>query len=274
MFKPASLLLIISILQLQCVSSRVGRKDLKPVSDTSHNFSTLVWHDEFNYTGLPDPDKWAYDTGGSGFGNHELQYYTLARRSNAWVSGGRLTITARKEDWRGKQYTSAKLITRKKAAWQYGKIEVRAKLPEGRGTWPAIWMLADHTPFHWPDDGEIDIMEHVGFDPGNIHGTVHTKAFNHVLGTQKGAEIMIPDCSKNYHVYAITWTPEKIDFRVDDKKYFTFDNDHKGKPEWPFDAQFYLILNIAIGGDWGGMKGVDPQLFPAKMEIDYVRVYQ
>lgn len=242
--------------------------------DTPAKFSHLVWHDEFNYTGLPDSSKWAFDTGGSGFGNHELQFYTNARKKNAWVSGGKLTITARKEDWKSNHYTSAKLITKDKAAWKYGKIEVRAKLPKGRGTWPAIWMLPDIDHLQWPDDGEIDIMENVGFDQGNIHGTIHTKSYNHILGTQKGDTIRIPDCSDQYHVYAISWTSEEINFFVDDRKYFTFKNEHKSKAEWPFDNKFYLILNIAIGGDWGGKEGVDPHIFPAKMDIDYVRVYQ
>lgn len=245
-----------------------------PPADTMPSYTKLIWHDEFNYTGLPDTTKWTYDTGGSGFGNHELQYYTRDKKSNAWVSDGNLTITALKEDWKGKVYTSAKLRTKGKAAWKYGKIEIRAKIPKGRGTWPAIWMLSDHTPFKWPDDGEIDIMEHVGFDPGNIHGTVHTKSYNHILGTQKGDTIMVPDCMDQFHIYGIIWTPEKIDFFVDNHHYFTFHNEHKTKAEWPFDDKFYLILNIAIGGDWGGQKGVDNRIFPAKMEIDYVRVYQ
>lgn len=262
---------------LECLNPGISQQTTvvrENTADTSGHFSKLVWHDEFNYTGLPDTSKWAYDTGGSGFGNHELQYYTLANKSNTWVSQGKLTITARKQNYGGNAYTSAKIITKGKAAWRYGKIAVRAKLPKGRGTWPAIWMLSDHTPLSWPDNGEIDIMEHVGFDPGVIHGTVHTKSYNHVLGTQKGDTISVSDCMEQYHVYAISWSPEKIDFWVDNHKYFTFRNEHKTQAEWPFNSKFYLILNIAVGGDWGGAKGVAPDIFPAKMEIDYVRVYQ
>ncbi|HSC37013.1 MAG TPA: glycoside hydrolase family 16 protein, partial [Chitinophagaceae bacterium] len=145
----------------------------------------LVWSDEFNYKGLPDSTKWRYETGGHGWGNHELEFYTARRPENARVEDGKLIIEARKEPWQGMQYTSARLSTKGKSDWQYGRIEVRAKLPKGRGTWPAIWMLGAVNPLKWPDDGEIDIMEHVGFNQGVIHGTIHCKKYNHVLHTQK-----------------------------------------------------------------------------------------
>src|ERR1044071_3886031 len=135
----------------------------------------LVSKDEFNYTGLPDSTKWNYDVGGNGWGNNELEFYTEKRSENARVENGNLVIEARKESWQGLNYTSARLLTKNKGDWQYGKIEVRARLPRGRGTWPAIWMLGSTTPLKWPDDGEIDIMEHVGFDQGVIHGTIHCK---------------------------------------------------------------------------------------------------
>ena len=146
----------------------------------------LVWHDEFNYKGLPDSSKWSYDVGNrNGWGNKELEYYTYKKKANARVEKGKLIIEARREKVDTFNYTSARLLTKGKAAWQYGKIEVRAKIPKGTGSWPAIWTLAENMK-RWPDDGEIDIMEHVGFDPGHVHGTIHCKKYNHSIGTQRG----------------------------------------------------------------------------------------
>ncbi|HVZ57230.1 MAG TPA: glycoside hydrolase family 16 protein [Chitinophagaceae bacterium] len=234
----------------------------------------LVWHDEFNYRGLPDSTKWNYDTGGHGWGNHELEYYTARRLENARVDHGLLTIEARKEDYQGMHYTSARLVTKGKADWQYGKIEVRAKLPKGRGTWPAIWMLGSTTPLRWPDDGEIDIMEHVGFHPGFIHGSIHCKKYYHSIGTQKTDTIQVPDCSDAFHVYGLEWDKDTVRISVDGKVYFRFGNEHSGYAGWPFDNKMHLLLNVAVGGDWGGQKGVDDSIWPQKMEIDYVRVWQ
>ena len=233
----------------------------------------LVWFDEFDYKGLPNPQKWNYDTGGHGWGNHELEYYTQNREENARVENGMLVIEARKEDWKGSKYTSARLVTKGKGDWTYGRIEVRAKLPKGLGTWPAIWMLSSTTPLQWPDDGEIDIMEHVGFDPGVIHASVHCKKYYHVIGTQKTDTLRVDDFSENFHVYALEWDAESISIFVDQKKYFVFTNEHKGKESWPFDQPAHLLLNIAVGGDWGGAKGVDENIWPQKMLVDYVRVY-
>jgi len=237
----------------------------------------LVWADEFGYSGLPDTTKWNYDTGGHGWGNHELQYYTEARKANARVEDGRLIITARKEDYQGMDYTSARLVTRGKGDWAYGRISVRAKLPRGKGTWPAIWMLPTDWKYSdggWPDNGEIDIMEHVGYDPGVVHGTIHTKDFNHADGTQKGEQIHLPDAMDAFHTYTIEWTPQQIKWYVDDQQYFTYPNNGAGWSSWPFNHPFHLILNIAVGGDWGGAEGVDTDIFPVRMEVDYVRVYQ
>ncbi|HNU89010.1 MAG TPA: glycoside hydrolase family 16 protein, partial [Ferruginibacter sp.] len=139
---------------------------------------------------------------------------------------------------------------------------------------PAIWMLASTDPLNWPDDGEIDIMEHVGFEQGIVHASVHTKKYNHVIGTQKTATIPVPDCSDNFHVYALDWGKDSISVSINNKVYFTFTNEHSGSQAWPFDQPFHLLLNIAIGGDWGGKKGVDDRIFPVRMEIDYVRVYR
>ncbi len=237
----------------------------------------LVWSDEFNYNGLPDPQKWNYDTEGNayGWGNNELQVYTVEREENASVNGEYLFINALNENWGDYNYTSARLTTKGKGDWLYGRIEVMAKLPSGRGTWPAIWMLpADNAYGEWPKSGEIDIMEHVGYDPDSIHATVHTATFNHIKGTQKGKSFYVSNSERNFHLYAIEWFPEKIDFFFDKTKVFTFKNTLGGSDEWPFDKPFYLILNVAIGGNWGGVQGVDNNIFPASMEVDYVRVYK
>lgn len=237
----------------------------------------LVWSDEFNKSGLPDSAKWGYDVGGNGWGNNELQYYTARRPENVRIENGTLFIEARKEDYQGQAYTSARLVTRNKATWTYGRIEVMAKLPKGVGTWPAIWMLGENiSTVKWPRSGEIDIMEHVGYDEGIIHGTVHTEAYNHAKKTEKGKAVSIKDVTGSFHLYAIEWTAGQIDFFVDDQKYYTVQKSVLGDSEaqWPFDQPFSLILNVAVGGNWGGQKGVDETIWPQRMAIDYVRVYQ
>ena len=240
----------------------------------------LVWSDEFDRPGLPDTTKWTYDVGGSGWGNRELQFYTDSRRENARVENGRLVIEARREDWQGKGYTSARVTSRQ--AWTCGRIEARAKLPRGRGTWPAIWMLplkGVYAKGGWPDNGEIDIMEHVGFDPGVIHGSVHTRAYNHVDRTQRTARTTVADAQDAFHVYAVEWTTEEIRAFVDDRRYFSFANERLANPQadwrqWPFDRDFRILLNLAVGGNWGGQQGVDESIWPQRLEIDYVRVFQ
>ncbi len=234
----------------------------------------LVWSDEFNYTGLPDSTRWNYDIGGHGWGNEELQYYTAKRKENGRVEKGHLIIEAIKEKWDNRNYTSARLVTKGKGDWQYGRVEVRARIPSGRGTWPAIWMLGSNTPLKWPDDGEIDIMEHVGFNQGTIHASIHCKKYYHSIGTQKTGTIPVPDCSEAFHVYSTEWTKDSVTVAVDGNVYFRFANEHTGYEAWPFDNKMYLLLNIAVGGHWGGQKGIDDTVFPKRMEIDYVRVYQ
>ncbi len=234
----------------------------------------LVWADEFSTDGLPDPNKWDYDIGDHGWGNNELQYYSKADLKNARIENGILTIEAKADPAHPKGYSSARLVTRGKATWQYGFFEIKAKLPEGVGTWPAIWMLAEENRHGgWPKNGEIDIMEHVGYDPGKVHGTVHTEAFNHSIGTQKGGFKMVENFQSEFHIYAIDWTEDKIDFYIDGEKYFSFANTGGDYKEWPFNQPFHMILNIAVGGNWGGQKGVDENIWPQKMEVDYVRVY-
>lgn len=235
----------------------------------------LVWADEFDYTGLPAAEKWAGDVGGNGWGNGELQYYTGVVENNVWVEDGRLTITAKKEEKGSNHYTSARLTTLSKAKWAFGRIEVKAKLPEGVGTWPAIWMLSTGNKYgNWPGSGEIDIMENVGHDMDNIHGSFHSATYNWRGNQgQKTGSIIAKHASKLEYTYTLEWTPTQMDLYVDDHLFLTYFNEGTGYKSWPFDETFYLILNIAIGGGWGGQKGIDDSIFPQKMEIDYVRVY-
>ena len=173
-----------------------------------------------------------------------------------------------------REYTSARLVSRDKGDWTYGRFEIRAKLPRGRGTWPAIWMLPTDWEYGgWPGSGEIDIMEHVGYDMNVVHSTVHTESYHHSIGTQKGESILVDDVDTSFHVYAVEWRPDRIDAFVDGQKYFTFVNEGTGYQEWPFDKRFHLLLNIAVGGSWGGAQGVDNSIFPQQLVIDYVRVY-
>jgi beta-glucanase (GH16 family) len=242
----------------------------------------LVWSDEFNYSGLPDPAKWGYDVGGEGWGNKELQYYSDRRKENARVENGSLIIEARRDGSGSNEYTSARLVSKGKGDWTYGRFEVSAKLPSGRGTWPAIWMLPSLKTYgdsYWPDNGEIDIMEHVGFDPNIIHGSAHTKAYYHSIGTQKTTQIEVPDARTAFNLYSVEWTPKEIRWYVNGKHYFTFLNERTTQPtadykQWPFDKPFHLILNLAVGGTWGGARGIDQSIWPQRMEIDYVRIYQ
>jgi beta-glucanase (GH16 family) len=235
----------------------------------------LVWSDEFSTDGLPDATRWDYDTERNlaGWFNNERQYYARARPENSVVANGRLRITARLEslssaaDWGGQRYTSARLLTRGRADWTYGFFEVRAKLPCGRGTWPAIWTLGSGGV--WPDDGEIDIMEQVGSNPSRVFGTVHTKQS---AGPGTGAATQVPDACTAFHDYQLTWTADGIAIGIDGVVYYRYANPRAGAATWPFDAAQFLILNIAIGGDLGG--SVDDSIFPVVMEIDHVRVYQ
>ncbi len=236
----------------------------------------LVWNDEFDGEIL-NLDNWHYEVNGDGGGNNELQYYT---DQNTSIADGILTITAKLEDYLGKEYTSSRITTKYSESWTYGILEIRAQLPAGTGTWPAIWMMPTFSRYGgWPDSGEIDIMEHVGYAENVLHGTVHTEAFNHQIGTQKGGTTYsYDDVTTEFHTYKIEWLPDKIKFFVDNVNYYTFiPSSFSTCPtteEWPFDDNFFLILNIAIGGDWGGAMGVDDIIFPTSMLVDFVRVYQ
>lgn len=236
----------------------------------------LKWSDEFDKPGKPDPAKWKYELG-YGFRNDEKQNYTDDEK-NACVKDGHLIIEAIREkskakDGRTAEYSSASLYSAQPL--RYGRIEVRAKLPTGRGMWPAIWMLADRIKtVRWPRCGEIDIMENVGYDPLAIHGSVHTQKYNHTIDTQQSSSWELSRPWDHFHVYAIEWSPERIDFYIDRVKYMTYANEGSGEEAWPFDNAHNLKLNIAVGGMWGGVKGIDDRVFPQRMVVDYVRAYE
>lgn len=272
-----SFLLFGFILYSVFLSSLANASDIDLSAPMDKGGWKLIWSEEFDYTGFPDSTKWSYDTEGNVYqwGNNEAQYYTSGRKENAWVSDGVLRITALKEPMEGRSYTSARLITKGKGDWLYGRFEIRAKLPTGRGTWPAIWMLPTDWEYgDWPKSGEIDIMENVGYDPDRIVGSSHTEKYNHAIGTQKNAKIACTDCYKAFHVYALEWEEDEYRLYVDDQLYFTFKNEGIGYEVWPYDKRFHILLNLAIGGNWGGQKGIDDSLFPHVFEIDYVRVYK
>jgi beta-glucanase (GH16 family) len=234
---------------------------------------TLVFSDEFETSGSPDPAKWGYELGDL-HKNDEKEYYT-SRAENVRVEDGMLMIEARKESYEGHGYTSASLVTLGRFEFRYGRVEVRAKLPTGRGTWPAIWTLGTSIGrVGWPACGEIDIMENVGFDPLRVHASIHTSAYNHTINTQKTASTLVADPSASFHVYTTEWYPDRIETFVDGVRYFTFRNEGTGSAAWPFDAPQYLLVNLAIGGSWGGQQGIDDSLFPHRYLIDYVRIYQ
>ncbi len=237
----------------------------------------LVWQDEFDGDTL-DLENWRYEINGYGGGNNELQYYT---DQNAIVEDGVLKIIAKKEDYSTWKYTSSRITTQNRETFKYGKIEIRSIQPAGRGTWAAHWMMPSDSIYGgWPNSGEIDIMEFVGYQPSSVHATIHTDYYNHIDGTSRGSVYDELDVApaEGYHIYTVEWLPDKMIFSVDDIEYFTYDPgkystcpDYKS---WPFDQQFFLIFNIAIGGDWGGAYGVDDTIFPTTMTVDYVRVYQ
>ncbi|MEY3001353.1 MAG: hypothetical protein RL648_1567, partial [Verrucomicrobiota bacterium] len=240
----------------------------------------LIWSDEFETDGHPDGTKWFYDEGGDGWGNNEEQYYTAERLENARVEGGVLIIEARRDGWplssrqKTHAYTSARLVSKGRGDILYGRVEVRAKVPEGRGTWPAIWMLPTGSAYGvWPRSGEIDIMEHVGFAMGTVHGSLHTLNYNWASGGQPTGSVSVPDAHLAFHTYSVDWSPEAIRFAVDGEEYFTAARISDNWEDWPFDQPFYVILNLAVGGFWGGQQGVDPDIWPQRMEVDYVRLY-
>jgi beta-glucanase (GH16 family) len=240
----------------------------------------LVWSDEFNGTGLPDSSKWAFDIGNWGWGNNELEYYTANRPENARQENGNLIIEARKDDG-VYPWSSARLTTRGKESFIYGKIEFRAKVPAGRGTWSAGWLLGDkyRDELSWPYCGEIDVLENVGYemDPktgnGKTHASVHCGAFYFKLGNQPTSIVDVENMNNEFHIYSIEWISGSISILIDGKKYFEY-HDTSNDLTWPFNKPQNLILNLAMGGGWGGAKGMDPEMKSARFIIDYVRVYE
>lgn len=274
--KRIFLVSLIGIATLLSCTKAEKKNDFQTIKTNSGEWE-LIWDEEFDYTGLPDSAKWSYDVDGnsSGWGNNEKQYYTKADKRNAWVQDGFLTITALKDTMDGKPYTSARLRTRGKGDWLYGRFEIKAQNPSGLGTWPAIWMLpTDWAYGGWPASGEIDIMENVGYDPDSIVGSAHTLTYNHLKGTQKSAKIFCPSNFSESHVYALEWETDEYRLYFDDVKYFTFKKEGNNFEIWPFDKPFHILLNLAIGGNWGGKMGIDDTLFPHKLKVDYVRVYK
>jgi beta-glucanase (GH16 family) len=243
------------------------------MNEPGPNYS-LIWSEEFDSANGLDPSKWNFEVGY--VRNKEKQYYTENRFKNCRIQDQKLILEAHKEAYRGYNYTSASICTKNKKEFLYGRIEVRAKLPLGRGIWPAIWTLGSHIDqTEWPLCGEIDIMEFVGYDPGIIHGNIHTQAYNHTLETNKGASLKVQGLSDNFHVFAIDWTEDKIEFFLDNHSYFSFYNDHENNPAtWPFHKPHYLLINLAVGGFWGAKKGIDENIFPQQFIIDYVRYYK
>lgn len=268
------------------LSGLVVRNKNRPGADWE-----LVWSDEFDESEL-DRSKWSPNLWEPRKVNDEDQAYT-DRDKNLRIEDGTLVIEAHKEDFDGASYTSARVHSAGKGDFLYGRFEVRAKLPRGQGSWPAVWMLPSD-PYRysstcedgedwqgsatcdaWPNSGEIDIMEHVGYQMGHVHGTVHNKAYYWINWEQRKGRILLDDVDENFHVYALEWSPERIDMYVDDSHYFTYFNEETGWQAWPFDHPFHLILNIAVGGVWGRAGGpIDDSIFPQRMLVDYVRVYR
>lgn len=252
----------------------------------------LVWSDEFDVDGEPEFSKWSADIWPARKVNDEDQAYT-ARPKNMRVENGLLTLEAHKEDYDDANYTSGRIHSDGKGDFLYGRFEVRAKLPAGKGSWPAIWMLPSD-PFRysttceagedwqgsstcdaWPNSGEIDIMEHVGYQMNHIHGTVHNEAYYWAKWEQRKGRIIVDGVADDFHVYALEWTPDEIRAYVDDTLYFVYINEKSGWESWPYDQPFHLILNVAVGGMWGRSGGgIADDIFPLQMVVDYARVYQ
>lgn len=250
------------VIHKQSLSSRQGKE------------WALVWEDDFMGTdgsGI-DTSKWVYDVGGHGWGNNEHQYYTSGT-NNCYIHDNNLIIEAKKEDFAGKSYTSARIKTKDAFEFQYGKVEMRAKLPYGQGIWPAFWMLgADIDQVGWPGCGEIDIMEFVGKDPQKIYGTVHGPGYSGADSISSSLDLEF-EPRNGYHIYSIEWTKNKIEWFVDGQKFHTLTTEDTSSNPWAFNRKFFLLFNLAVGGYWPGYPD-ETTVFPQKYFIDYVRVYQ
>lgn len=269
-----------SLFLIGCQENKKPKKTLTPVEDCLvgelDDEWVCVWADEFNGQ-VVDETKWNFEINDSGGGNNELQYYI---KDNATVKDGILSITARNETYGNRNYTSSRITTKFKGDFTYGRFQIKAKNPLGRGTWPAAWMMPSKSYYgNWPKSGEIDIMEYVGYSPNYTHHTIHTEALNHKIGTQVGKAFPI-DSTTAFVLYELIWNPGELIWLVDGWEVFKYRynperyNDKPYQEVFPFDKPFFLILNLAIGGDWGGAQGVDNSAFPMSFDVDYVRVYQ
>lgn len=243
----------------------------------------LVWADEFNTDGLPNTKNWSFDTQGNDWdwGNDEIQNYTPASNNNAWIKDGALTLEARRQDWtwsgdkQTRPFTSARLITKGKAEWTYGRFEFRARVPNtAKGVWPALWMLPSEDAYGgWPHSGEIDIMEMVGFEPDRAYSNVWTTQSEAIFGV--GNHSISETFGTDFHIFAVDWDPDSLVFWHDSTPVFTYRRGNVTDPKiWPFNKKFHLLMNVAVGGEWGGMQGIDTAAFPQRMEVDYVRVFK
>jgi beta-glucanase (GH16 family) len=257
LFKKSMKAIILLYLLLACSSQNKEQK------------WNLAWSDEFNYTGLPDSKKWVFEEGF--VRNNEPQYYTKGRLQNCRVADGNLVITALKEDFEGAKYTSASINTKGIYGFTLGRIEVRAKLPNGRGVWPAIWTVGTNSDqVGWPACGEIDIMEYWGHNPNSIHANVHTGDYNWTNGNGRGGKIIFEKPWEEFHIYALEWYPDRLDFYFDDTLFYSCKKKGEGIGEWPFIAPQYLLINLAL---ISGEPGIDDSIFPMEYLVDYVRIY-
>lgn len=269
------ILVLASLATVGCAEKNIT-KDVESYTEPQETNWKLVWHDEFDKDGLPDSSKWSFEVQKPGWVNEELENYTDKRLENCRIENGKLIIEARKDNYQGMEYSSARIKTEGKAEWKYGKVEVRAKLPKGKGTWPAIWMMPTNN-IHggWPNSGEIDIMENVGYEPGIIHTSLHSRDNNFMNGKMRTASINIPNVEDDFHNYILEWAETTIKVYVDNALVGSWEKPVNGDwGTWPWDDKFHVILNLAVGGSWGGQQGVDTNIWPQKMEVDYVRVYQ
>ncbi len=240
----------------------------------------LIWEDHFNIPGLPNQEVWSYDVGkgcelpcGCGWGNQELQEYIANNPNNARIENGNLVLQVHQE--KSGNITSARIHTKNSINLKNGIVEVRAKNASCKGAWSAIWMLpTDNRYGIWPKSGEIDIMEHVAFEPDSIYSAVHVEAYNHMIGTHKNGAKHVETATQDFHTYKLIWDESSCSSFVDDQLIFTFENNNEGQKYWPFDEEFYLIFNVAFGGNWGGREGIDTDCLPTEMLVDYVKIYQ
>ncbi len=267
-FKLVLIFIVMSIFVTSCSSGFLSTKTA-PI-DIPEGWN-LVWHDEFDGRKI-NADNWTYDIGGWGWGNGELQYYT-SRKENARIEDGMLVIEARQEKYEDSYYTSARLLTQGLQEFQYGRIESRIKVPEGKGLWPAFWMLGSNFDgSNWPDCGEIDIMEYIGKEPDLVMGTLHGPGYSGALGFSQWNR-QTYNIADDFHIYAIEWEPDQIRWFYDGEQYFVVNREDVGERDWPFDQPFFIILNLAVGGLLPGPVGLDT-VFPTYLYVDYVRVYQ